>query len=317
LGLKEDEMRVLITGAGGHLGFPVCKAFLRDGANVRVFLHRKKIKGLGASPDIVWGDITDPGSVRRAIEGMDAVVHMAGVVQPLAEENPDLATKVNVGGTRAVVDAIKERGDRIPFVFTSSAAVFGPRPDAVECLHPERDPCNPSTAYARTKVQAEELIKGSGIDYVILRLALIPYPKISLSEFKTYTFSIPLKNRIEFCHPDDMALAILNAVKNFYMVKGKTLMIGGGPRGQMLYGDMLSAVLGIFGIPLPPRHKFSEEPFPLHWYDTSESHVLLNYQNRTIDDYCGDMARKFPAPLIALMRRVIGPAFGRLIVRMM
>ena len=309
-------MRVLLTGAGGRVGTSVCRAFLKDGANVRVMQHRKKIKGLSESVEIVHGDVTEIGSVKRAIDGVDAVVHMAGVIVPLSEENPDLATKVNVGGTRAVVDAIKERGDRIPFVFPSSGAVFGPCPDAIECLHPERDPCNPSTAYARTKVQAEELIKGSGIDYVILRLTLIPPEKISLGELKRM-YTLPLRNRIEFCHPDDTALAILNAVKNFDVVKGKTLMIAGGPSQQMLFEDMLRAILGAFGLPLPPRHKFPDGPFPLHWYDTSESQELLNFQNKTLDDYSDDLVRQFPAPLGALIRRAIGPAFGRLIVRLL
>jgi nucleoside-diphosphate-sugar epimerase len=277
--------------------------------------HRKKIKGLGESVDIVHGDVTDIDSVRRAIDGVDAVVHMAGVI-PLTEENPELATKVNVGGTRAVVGAIKERGDRIPFVFPSSTSLFGICPEAIECLHPERDPCNPSTHYGRTKFQAEELIKESGIDYVILRMTLIAPSKISLEEFK-HMYHLPLRNRIEFCHPEDMALAILNAVKNFDMVKGKTLMIAGGPSQQMLFEDMLSAMLGAFGLPLPPRHKFADGPYPLHWYDTSDSQMLLKYQNKTLDDYCDDLYRQFPAPLGALIRHAIGPVFGRLIVRLL
>jgi nucleoside-diphosphate-sugar epimerase len=128
-------------------------------------------------------------------------------------------------------------------------------------------------------------------------------------------FTIPLKNRVEFCHADDLALAILNAVKNFDRVEGSTLMIGGGPSQQMLFEDMLRATLNTFGLPLPPRHKFSEEPFPLHWYDTTKSQELLKYQHKTLDDYCRDLAGQFPAPLIALMRHFIGPVFGRIIVR--
>lgn len=289
---------------------------MENGANVRAMQHRKKIKGLSKSVDIVHGDVTEIGSVKKAIDGVDAVVHMAGVVVPLTEENPDLATKVNVGGTRAVVEAIKERGDRIPFVFTSSTSLFGMCPEVSECLHPERNPCNPSTHYGRTKVQAEELIKESGIDYVILRMTLIPPDKISLGELKNM-YHLPLRNRIEFCHPDDTALAILNAVKNFDMVKGKTLMIAGGPSQQMLFEDMLNRLLGAIGLPLPPRHKFPDEPYPLHWYDTSDSQMLLNYQNKTLDDYCDDLYRQFPAPLGALIRHAIGPAFGRLIVRLL
>jgi len=309
-------VRVLITGGTGHLGIGVCKAFVKDGFNVRLLCHRKQVKGLGSNLEIVWGDITQPDSVKKAINGVDAVVHMAGLVQPFTEAKPELATRVNVEGTRTVVNLIKERAEKIPFVFTSSAAVYGPCPDATELLHPERTPCNPTSVYAETKLRSENLIKESGIGYVILRLTSVPDPRRRISDFKTQAFTIPLKNRVEFCHADDLALAILNAVKNFDRVKDSTLMIGGGPSQQMLYEDMLRATLNTFGLPLPPRHKFSREPFPLDWYDTTSSQELLQFQHKTLDDYCQDLAGQFPSPLIALMRHFIGPVFGKLIVRM-
>ena len=108
-------MRVLITGGAGRLGITVCKAFLRDGLQVRVFdldtpRNRKSVKELSGKGEIFWGDITQPDSVRNALEGVDAVVHMAGILPPVAYEKPDLATKVNVGGTKIIVDLIKEKG---------------------------------------------------------------------------------------------------------------------------------------------------------------------------------------------------------------
>jgi UDP-glucose 4-epimerase len=309
-------MRVLITGGTGNLGVTVSRAFVKDGFSVRLLCHRKKAKSLDSKLEVVWGDITEPDSVRKAVDGVDAVVHMAGIIQPLTETKPELAAKVNVGGTETLVRSIKNRGDNIPFVFTSSAAVFGPCPNATEPLSPDRNPSNPTTVYAETKFRAENLIKNSGIGYVILRLTSVPHQRLRISEFKTQMFTIPLKNRIEFCHTDDLALAILNAVKNFDKVKGNTLMIGGGPSQQMLFEDMLRTILSTFGLPLPPRQKFSNEPFPLDWYDTTMSQELLRFQHKTLDDYCHDLAGKFPAPLIALMRHFIGPVFGRLIVRL-
>jgi UDP-glucose 4-epimerase len=312
-----DEMRVLVTGATGHFGPGVCKAFLKDGAELRVLLHRKKIKGLGTAVEIMWGDITRPDSVKRALEGVDAVVHLAAMVEPMTERNPELASRINVGGTRTIVDLVRDMGVSIPFVYISSASVFGLTPDATECLHPDRNPCNPVTVYARTKVQAENLVRASGIDYVILRLTPVPYEKISYTDMKYQMFIIPLENRIEFCHPDDANLAIVNAVKYFDKVKGRTLIIGGGPSQRIRYKDLVDVAMGTFGLPLPPRHKFAREPFALDWYDTSESQALLNYQKKTIDDYSRDLAAQFPAPLLAAMRRVIGPLFGRAIVRLM
>src|SRR4030042_5025790 len=123
-------MRVLITGGAGRLGINICKAFLKDGFQVRVFDldtpgNRKSIKRLKEKAEVVWGDVTQPDSVRKTLEGMDAVVHMAGILPPVAYEKPELAAKVNVGGTRIIVDLIKERGGNIPFLFTWSVAAFG------------------------------------------------------------------------------------------------------------------------------------------------------------------------------------------------
>lgn len=309
-------MRVLITGGTGRWGPPVCQAFLKEEFAVRLLLHRKRIKSPDANSEIIWGDITQPDSVRKAMDGVDAVVHLAGIVQPFTEENPELAYKVNVGGTRTVVDLIKERGGGIPLVFPSSVAVFGSCPDNAEPL-PEGTRLNPLSVYAQTKVQAENLIKESGIDYVILRVTAVPYLRLRLGDMKTHLFTIPLKNRIEFCHPDDASQAIVNAIKNFELVKGNTLIIAGGPSQQILYEDMLRAILGTFGLPLPPPHKFTQEPFPLHWYDTTRSQELLKFQQKTLDDYLQDLANQLPSPVTALMRRLIGPVFGRLIVRLM
>jgi len=307
----------MVTGGTGHIGRSVCETLHSQGFSVRVLLHRSKPKGMGSNIEVEWGDIAGADSVRRAMEDVDAVVHLAGLVQPLTEQKPELARRVNVGGTQTLVRVIKEKDGHIPFVFTSSAVVFGPCPDTTECLHPDRNPCNPTTVYAETKVQAEDSVRESGIDHVILRLTSIPYLRIGLSDIRAHMFSIPLKNRLEFCHPDDAALAIVNAMTNFDVVKGKTLVIGGGPSQQILYQDMLSRLFMTFGLPLPPEHRFTQEPFPLHWYDTAESQRLLTYQRKTLDDYTVDLARQIPAPLIPVMRRFIGPVFGRLIVRLL
>lgn len=314
-------MRVLVTGGTGGLGPSICKAFLEEGCNARILLHRKMAKRVGANCELVWGDVTQPDSVKKATEGVDAIVHLAGIVPPFSEENPELTYKVNVGGTRIIVDAIKESGKHMRFIFLSSVAVFGPRPAAAEALCLDSTQLNATSIYAKSKIQAETLIRESGIDYIILRATSIPYQNlIRLSKVKTYlkTISaIPLKNRIEFCHPDDAALAILNAVKNFELVKGNTLIIAGGPSQQILFEDMLRAILRTYGLPLPPRHKFAKEPYALDWYDTTRSQELLNYQRKTLDDYCKDLDKQFPTPFIFIMRHCIGPVFGRVIVRLM
>lgn len=316
-------MRVLITGGAGRLGINVGKAFIKCGFQVRVFDldtpgNRNSVKRLNGKSEIYWGDITRPDSAQKALEGVDAIVHMAGILPPLAYEKPELAAKVNVGGTRILVDILKQSGRRIPFIFTSSVAAFGPTPDATEPLCPEEHDANPRGAYGETKLQAENIIQESGIDYVILRLTATMYLNFSISDLKRM-FTVPLNNRVEYCHPDDTASAILNAVKNFDSVKGNTLVISGGPEERMLYKDMIRRILGVMGLPVPPASKFTKEPYYLDWYDTTKSQKLLNFQHRSFADYIKDyskqLSRQYGTGFIPFMRRFVGPVFGKAIVQ--
>ena len=318
-------MRVLVTGGAGRLGINVCQEFLNDGFQVRVFdldtpRNRESIKRLDGKAEILWGDITQPDSVRKAMEKVDAVVHMAGILPPLAEEKPELCAKVNVGGTKILVDLIKEKDRHIPFVFTSSVAVFGPTPNASEPICADKHvPC-PKDTYAQTKLRAENLIKESGIDFLILRLTAIMYFDFEVSDLKRM-FSVPLNNRVEFCHPDDLAVAVLNAVKNFDSIKGNTLVISGGPDQRMSYRDMVGNIMGVMGLPLPPAEKFAREPYYLDWYDTTKSQEFLKYQRKTFADYLRDyskgLARRYTNLFLPFMRYLVSPVFGKLVVQFM
>ena len=318
-------MRVLITGGAGRLGINVCQAFLKDGFQVRVLdldtpRNRKGVRELGEKAEVMWGDVTQPELVRRAIEGVDTVVHMAAILPPVAYEKPELAARVNVGGTRVIVDLIKEKGGRIPLVYTSSVAVFGPTPGATEPISPDRNRPHPRGAYGETKLQAENLIREAGIDHVILRLTATMYLAFEMSDLKRM-FSVPLNNRVEYCHPHDTATAILNAVKNFDAVNGSTLVVSGGREQRMLYGDMIAAILGVLGLPVPPARKFTRAPYYLDWYDTSKSQALLRFQRKTFVDYLKDYSRELAkqySPLFRpFMRRFVGPVFGKMVVQFM
>jgi len=318
-------MRVLITGGAGRLGINVCQAFLKDGFQVRVLdldtpRNRKGVWELGEKVEVMWGDVTQPELVRRAIEGVDTVVHMAAILPPVAYEKPELAARVNVGGTRVIVDLIKEKGGRIPLVYTSSVAVFGPTPGATEPISPDRNRPHPRGAYGETKLQAENLIREAGIDHVILRLTATMYLAFEMSDLKRM-FSVPLNNRVEYCHPHDTATAILNAVKNFDAVNGSTLVVSGGREQRMLYGDMIAAILGVLGLPVPPARKFTRAPYYLDWYDTSKSQALLRFQRKTFVDYLKDysreLARQYSPLFRPFMRRFVGPVFGKMVVQFM
>ncbi len=318
-------MRILVTGGLGRLGTTVCKALADNGHTVRILdldesRNRRAARSLPTSIKVQWGDIRDDSSVRCALEGIDLVVHMAGILPPLAYEQPDLARRVNVGGTKLLVNSIVESGRRIPLIYSSSVAVFGPTPDASEPVAVDRASPNPRGVYGETKLQAEDVIRESGIDFLILRLTAIMYFTFHIRDLKRM-FTVPLGNRIEFCHPDDLAQAMANAVQHFDRLAGRTLVVSGGSDQRMLYRDMVGSILGVLGLPLPPKHKFTSEPYYLDWYDTSESQELLDFQRKTFYDYLRDysrgLRRQYGALFLPLMRYFVSPLFGRLVVQFM
>ncbi len=318
-------MLVLVTGGAGRLGASVCRMLHRRGFRVRVFdvpspRNLKSVAGLNRKTEAVWGDITDADAVRAALEGAGAVVHMAAVLPPATDANPALAEKVNAGGTRVLVDAIRDKGGRIPFVFTSSVAVFGATPSSTAPVSVDGNPPNPGDVYGQTKLQAEMIIREAGIDYVILRISAAMYTIFEMSDIRRM-YGIPLDNRVEMCHPDEVSLAVVNAVTNFEAARGNTLIVSGGPRGRMLYRDMMRSILGVLGLPLPPDRKFSRQPYYLDWYDTSKSQELLRFQHKTFGDYLGDysraLARRYSPAFVPLMVYLVAPVLGRLAMQLL
>lgn len=318
-------MRVLVTGGAGRLGADTCRALLRQGCRVRIFdlatpRNRKNAGGIGRGAEVFWGDITDADAVRKALEGVDAVLHMAAVLPPVTEARPELAARVNIGGTGTLVDGIVASGRRIPVVFASSVAVFGPTPSATEPVSVERNAPDPKDVYGRTKHQAEMLIREAGIDCVILRLSAAVYTDFQMDDIPRL-YSIPLETRMEFCHPEEACRALANAVLNFDRACGETLIISGGPKGRMLYRDMVRGLLGVMRLPVPPPSRFTRQPYYLDFYDTSKSEQLLRYQHKTFADYLGDcrgtLARRFTPAFVPFMCYFVGPVFGKVIARLM
>jgi UDP-glucose 4-epimerase len=106
-------MKVLLTGAFGNVGRYAIDALLEEGHAVVAFdlatpRSRKAAAGIDPRVSVVWGDLTDPASVGPALDGVDAVVHLAALVPPLVDRAPALARRVNVDATRSLI-ALMER----------------------------------------------------------------------------------------------------------------------------------------------------------------------------------------------------------------
>jgi len=149
--------RILITGATGAVGPRVVHALDQAGFLIRSFSVDTPTSGMfPQSVEVLIGDVTDQAAVQSAMQGVDAVVHMAALLH-IVNPPPELREKyerVNIGGTATVVEAAIKAGVKRVVLF-STIAVYGPSDGRV--LN-EMSPTHPDTFYAQTKCAAEQIV---------------------------------------------------------------------------------------------------------------------------------------------------------------
>jgi UDP-glucose 4-epimerase len=167
-------MRVLVTGGYGFIGAWTTRKLLEAGHSVRIFEHHddrrfyNQILEDRADDDAIThlrGDIVQSEDVASAVEGCDAIAHLAGVLVPYCRENPILGAKINVLGTLNVFESAKQFGIT-GIAYASSVAVFGPD----DGITP-----NPTTHYGAFKLCNEGNARAYWLDAKVSSVGLRPF----------------------------------------------------------------------------------------------------------------------------------------------
>lgn len=162
-------MRVLVTGATGNLGPFVIQALQADGHQVRALVRASSDRSwLNANNvEMVEGDILEPSTLHAAVDGMAAVIHLAGLHDSWAPRSQDFF-EANVDGACHVRDAARAAGAH-RLVFVSSGSTIGEEEDEVGVETTERRDYALSD-YERSKVEAEAALleNGSPLDVVVV-----------------------------------------------------------------------------------------------------------------------------------------------------
>ena len=151
---------ILVTGASGFIGRHLVDELIRRRFSVRVLVRKKaSIPFHHGQVEICFGDIADPASLEKAVEGVDRVFHLAAVIN-LEQESMRGYQAVNVTGTKNLFKAIKARNVKPRrFVFCSSVGVYG-RLQSIPA--DENTPCHPINYYEKSKFEAEEAVRAFG-----------------------------------------------------------------------------------------------------------------------------------------------------------
>lgn len=223
-------MKVLVTGGAGYIGSVLVRQLLNKGYKVRVIDSLKfggdALYDVMLNPDFEFmqGDIRHANDIETALDGIDAIAHLAAIVgDPACKKYSDEARETNWVGSVALFEAAEKKGVK-KFVFASTCSNYGKMPDA-DSYVVETSELNPVSLYAELKVQFEKFLleerKDSNICSTSLRFSTVYgfSPRIrfdlTVNEF-TRNACIHGEQEIwgaqfwrPYCHVDDLARSIV------------------------------------------------------------------------------------------------------------
>ncbi len=231
-------MRILVTGGAGYVGSTLVPMLLEQGHRVRV-LDILKFGGSGLLPccqnrffELHRGDVCDPAAAKKAVDGVDAIIHLAAIVgYPACKKEPQLAQAVNVDGTR---NLLAHRQPDARFLYASTGSIYGSIPDYI-CN--EDTPRTPITLYGETKGAAEEMVlsAGNSVAYRFatafgvsnrMRLDLMPndftYQAVKNRNLIVYEGGF----KRTFVHVRDMARSFIFALERWSEVRDDVYNVG-------------------------------------------------------------------------------------------
>jgi UDP-glucose 4-epimerase len=262
----------LVTGGAGFIGSHLVEALIAQGQRVRVLDDsstglRSNLAHIHPAPEVILGDVADPGAVARAMEGVSVVFHLAALASvQISVEAPAETHRVCDTGTLTVLDAARRAKVR-RVIYAASASAYGIPAGEVQS---EADPVQPLSPYAAAKLAGELYMQAFaatfGLETVRLRFFNIfgprqradsPYSGVIaifaglLAAGRTPTiFGDGLQSR-DFTYVADVVQALLKAA-TASNVSGQVYNIGAGRRITLL--DLIAALNQLLGTTVTPQH---------------------------------------------------------------
>jgi len=258
--------KVLVTGGAGFIGSHLVDRLVAEGFEVTVLdnLSTGRIENINHLLEnekfrFIEGDVRDKKNVEEALEGVDAIYHLAAVTSvPFSIEHPKVTFEVNVDGTRNLLEACLDAGVG-RFVFVSSCAVYGePKYLPVDEVHPT---C-PVSPYAKSKLEAEGLCMGfhgkGGFEATIFRVFNVYGPRMRCDDYAGVIakFISRLRSGLppviygdgfqtrDFVYVGDVVEVLISALKSRDAM-GKVFNVGSGL--PVSVNELVNLLLGMFG----------------------------------------------------------------------
>ena len=310
--------KIFLTGATGVMGRQTLYALLspqmkEENFRITVLARPSKRNRRILAPfekqgvNVVWGDLLDPEAVSKGVGDADIVLHCGGLVSPVADWHPEQTLKVNIEGTRNVIEAAlrrQERGEEIRFVYVGSVSQYGWRHQP---FHWARvgDPMRIAVFdnYALSKVMAERMLAESGLRYwVSLRQTAIMHSGLLTKASDPISFHVPQQGVLEWVTAEDSGRLMAEICRkstpdrfwrNFWN-------IGGGSSYRKGNYDFMCMTMAAVGTPGPKRvfdyNWFATRNFHGVWYeDSDELAEMFPFRSElTFKEYMAELRQRLP-----------------------
>ena len=228
---SEITNSLLITGASSEMGGALIRQLLNNsGLEIKAMVHRSLVNVPGC--EIRPGDLKNSGSLVRTLSGVDTVVHMAALTKSTSELD---YFETNVNGTENLIDACLKNGvKKIIYISSSAASLNG-------------------GGYSRSKLEAEQCIKRSGMKWIILRPSEVygqrAGPINRLISWIQRCIFVPVigsgQSKLSPVFIDDVVSAIVSSIFN-KEVESETIVLA-GPE-ELTYDDLVDRIAIYFGV---------------------------------------------------------------------
>ena len=300
-----DRKKILVTGGAGTVGLEILRELTKAPGYIDVTVldlpgrrTRKALSPFGGSIRFIPGSTEDRNAVEEAVRGADSVIHLAAVIPPEADADPELTGRVNVWGTHQVIDAMRRLAPEAFLLYASSVAVYGDRLENPWIA--VGDPLRPAEGdlYGMSKVTAERLVRRSGLRYSIFRLTGVMSPAVAAGgRIDPLMFRMPLDTSFEMATSRDIGFAFSRAVHHEEELEGRIFNLAGGPACRAVYRDLLRRTFRIIGLDFDKvdENAFATRNFHCGYFiDSGDLEEILHFQRDSTESWLEWVAESTP-----------------------
>jgi nucleoside-diphosphate-sugar epimerase len=253
-------MKILVTGGTGFLGGHLVRVLLEGGHEVRALVRRGSNVGRLKGAELVYGDLTEPASLRQAMEGIEAVYHLAAIRDKWGTPYQAYYT-VNVKGTQNLLDAAAGSVDKFVYCSAAGVARYPGNLQADESL-PYNTDGHGQYRYHHTKALAEKLAleyaRTGQVPVTVVRPALIYGPGdtwgmmtrlVTMLAGRRFVLVGDGWNHLHLVYVDDVIRAFLLAGESPESVGQVYIVAGPSP---ISFNNLVAKVCALLGV-RPPR----------------------------------------------------------------